>query len=187
MKRLLAASIIATASMVAVIAIPSNVAAQQPQPDTQFKMSQMTSTLDGIDIPHAVLDYVQLTYEGHAVTKAERTIMNGREAYRLRVDRDDLANDYKSFTLLFDGKWQLFGKEELVAPPPPKPKPQPKPVKPQQDKKEKPEPKEREQDDKETQDSGGSGAGVEEEPAIKPEEENTAPEPESDPETNEES
>lgn len=169
MKKLLAASIIATASMVAVVGMPSSAEAQQPQPDTQFKMNQMTSTLDGIEIPHAVLDYVQLTYEGHAVIKAERTMMNGREAYRLRVDRDDLANDYTSFTLLFDSKWQLFGKEELVAPPP-KPAPQSEPVKQEQDKKEKPEPKEQE-DDKEERSSGGSGAGVEEEPAIKPNEE----------------
>lgn len=178
MKKLFAATIITTASIVAVVGMPSVAGAQQPQPDTEFKMSQMTSTLDGIDIPHAVLDYVQLTYEGHAVTKAERTVMNGREAYRLRVDRDDVANDYVSFTLLFDNKWQLFGKEELVAPPPPKP--QPKPVKPQQEEKEKPKPEPKEEKEEERE-SGGSGAGaIEEEPAIKPDEEDgAAAEPES--------
>lgn len=177
MKKLLAATIITTASIVAVVGRPSVAGAQQPQPDTQFKMSQMTSTLDGIDIPHAVLDYVQLTYEGHAVTKAERTVMNGREAYRLRVDRDDVANDYVSFTLLFDNKWQLFGKEDLVAPPP---KLQQKPVKPQQEEKEKPKPEPKEEKEEERE-SGGSGAGaIEEEPAIKPDEEDgAAAEPES--------
>ena len=169
MKKLLTASIITAAFFAVVLSDPSVVSAQEAQPATQFKMSEMVSTVDGIQIPHAVLDYVQLTYDGHAVTEAERTVMNGREAYRLRVDRDDLANDYASFTLLFDAKWQLFGKEELTPPP----KPQPKPVQQKEKEKEKPKPETRGSDDKEERESDGSGgdAADDEQPAIKPDEE----------------
>lgn len=89
---------------------------EAPPTNTKYVL---TNTITGIDVPMEVLDYVQYQYIGHAVTKAEKIVRNGQDLYRLRVDRDDLANDYKSIILLYDMKWKLVGEEKLTPPPAP--------------------------------------------------------------------
>jgi len=71
------------------------------------------------------LEYVQFQYIGHAVTKADKEVRNGKEVYILRVDDDDLLDDYKSIILLYDMKWKLIGEEKLTPPPAPAPTPAP--------------------------------------------------------------
>ena len=61
-----------------------------------------------------------MKYEGHTVIKAEKTRRNGKEVYRLQVDRDSMDKDY-GFALLFDMQWKQVGAEKVQAPPPPKP------------------------------------------------------------------
>lgn len=138
---------------------------ESPAITPEFTMSGVTSVIDGIEIPQEVLEYVQLTYDGHAVTKAEKTARDGQDVYRLRVDRDDVLNDYSSFSLIFSKEWKLLGREKAEVP---KPKPQPAPVerltKPDPDEKEKPEqnpPKPKQESD--VKPVGGQGGSLEEE------------------------
>lgn len=60
--------------------------------------------------------YAQLQYEGSAVTKVEKINRDGKELYRLRVDKDDVADDYNSIYLIYDMKWLLVGEEKGKAP-----------------------------------------------------------------------
>lgn len=136
---------------------------ESPPVTPEFTMSGITNVIDGIEVPQEVLEYVQLTYDGHAVTKAQRTVRDGQNVYRLRVDRDDLQNDYSSFSLIFSTDWKLLGRERAEVP---KPKPEPVKVKPQdkpkpenEDKPQQERPKpEQENEDKPV---GGSGGGTE--------------------------
>ncbi len=75
------------------------------------------SMIDGIEIPYEVLEYAQLKYQGYAVTQASRTFHGGQAVYQLRVDRDDIPDDYDSIILLYDMKWKLIADERMVAPP----------------------------------------------------------------------
>lgn len=95
-----------------------------------FTTANMTSVIDDIEIPYEVLEYVQLTYDGHAVTKAEKVIRNGQDVYKLRVDRDDQINDNESIALLYSMTWKLIGNERAEAPPAPRIDPEPKKVEP---------------------------------------------------------
>jgi hypothetical protein len=130
--------------------------------DRQFRQSKLSSTLDGIEIPQDLLEYIQYYFEGHAVTKAEKIRRSGQELYRLRVDRDDLLNDYSSFLLVFDLEWKFLQFEKQAPPPAPKPKPA----------KEKEKPKEQERrnndqrEDEESRENGPSEESAVEEPTT---------------------
>lgn len=78
----------------------------------------LTNMIDDVNVPWEILEYVQMKYEGHAVTKAEKINHFGKEVYKLRVDRDSEATDFVSIALLFDMQWKLVGEEKYVAPPP---------------------------------------------------------------------
>lgn len=94
-------------------------------PPTNPNTRRLVSTIDGIDVPYDVLNYIQTEYMGHTVTQANKIERDGRQAYRLRVDRDDLANDYESFYLIYDSSWKLISGKEKIQPPPPPPAPKP--------------------------------------------------------------
>lgn len=140
---------------------------ESPPITPEFTMSGVTSVIDGIEIPQEVLEYVQLTYDGHAVTKAEKTVREGLDVYRLRVDRDDIQNDYTSFSLIFSRDWKLLGKEKAEVPvPKPQPTPKERQVKPESEEKEKPEykpPKPEPESENKPEGGQGGGAGTTEE------------------------
>lgn len=138
---------------------------ESPQVTPEFKMSGITNVIDGIEIPQEVLEYVQLTYDGHAVTKAEKTVRDGQEVYRLRVDRDDVINDHSSFSLLFSKDWKLLGRERAEVP-----KPQPQPAQVERQPKPEPEEKEKPEQKPESNDKPEGGRGGGSEPAEQQEE-----------------
>lgn len=91
--------------------------------------------IDGIAVPFKVHMSIQLKYQGHAVTEAKVVDYNGEKAYRLRVDRDDIPDDYNSIYLYYDMKWQLLDDKKITPPPkplyvpePPRPAPKPQPT-----------------------------------------------------------
>jgi hypothetical protein len=94
---------------------------QQPPP----------SFINDIKVPFEVLMYVQTEYQGFAVTEAAQITRDGKQVYRLRVDRDDDSHDYESFYLLYDSNWKLIGKDTIQ--PPPKPQAPPQEVGPEQE------------------------------------------------------
>jgi hypothetical protein len=135
-------------------AVPQNI-------DRQFRQAKLSSTIDGIEIPQELLEYIQYYFEGHAVTKAEKIRRGGQELYRLRVDRDDVLNDYSSFLLVFDLEWKFLQFEKQAPPPAPKPKPA--------QEKEKPKEQERRnnnQDEEESRDNGSTEEAAAEEPTT---------------------
>lgn len=113
----------------------------------------LTNMIDDVNVPWEILEYVQMKYEGHAVTKAEKINRFGKELYRLRVDRDSEMTDYDSMALLFDMQWKLIG-EEKYATPPPAPKIEQKPATREQT--------------APTRTDGGRGAGSGDEETVKP-------------------
>ena len=126
----------------------------------------LTNMIDGIDVPWEILEYIQMKYEGYAVTKADKIKRGNSELYRLRVDRDDQPGDYDSLAVLFDMQWKLVG-EEKYASPPPKPAAAPAP-KPQDKQEEKPQSNDKPAEEKPQQTkppednsgTGGSGGGT---------------------------
>lgn len=92
-------------------------------PPVQVRTTQgtLTNMIGEVDVPWEILEYIQMKYEGHAVTKADKITRGTSELYRLRVDRDDVATDYESIAVLFDMKWRLIGEEKYATPPPPPP------------------------------------------------------------------
>jgi hypothetical protein len=140
MKKFVFGSLVATVLTVSSLSV---VGGQEPAivPPTEVNTTpgMLTNMIDDINVPWEILEYVQMKYEGHAVTKAEKINRFGKELYKLRVDRDSEATDYDSIALLFDMQWKLVGEEKYAMPPPPPPKPAPAPVQPQQQEPEKPE------------------------------------------------
>jgi hypothetical protein len=101
-----------------------------PPTEVRTTPGRLTNMIDDIDVPWEILEFVQMKYEGMAVTKAEKIKRNGTEIYRLRVDRDDIPTDYESLAVLFDMQWKFLGDEKYASPPP---KPAPKPPEPVQE------------------------------------------------------
>lgn len=109
------------------VALADKHAANGQLPPTNPSTRRLSSTIDDIDIPFDVLNYIQTEYMGHTVTQARRITRNGQQAYQLRVDRDDVANDNDSFYLIYDSNWKLIsGKEKVQSSPPPPQQPKPK-------------------------------------------------------------
>lgn len=113
-----------------------------PPPATEIGKSKQTATVDDINIPYEIIFYIEEKYPGHAVTQAAKVTHDGKEAFRLRIDRDDVSSDYEGYYLLFSTKWALVSEQKITEPPTPKeapksevrtspsPKPQPKPEQP---------------------------------------------------------
>lgn len=109
--------------------------ANAPDPtnvDTATPVKPPASMIDNTEVPYDVLEYAQMKYQGHAVTQVRKVYRGNEQVYRLRVDRDDIPDDYDSIILLYTLKWKLIGDEKLVAPPKPRfippvqPDPQPR-------------------------------------------------------------
>jgi hypothetical protein len=147
MRKLIAAGLAVTFALASNTVLVNGQAAVQQNPDQQFRQTRLTSTIDDIEIPQGLLEYIQFYFEGHAVTKAEKINRGGNQLYRLRVDRDDVPNDYSSFLLVFDMEWKFLNFEKQA--PPPAPKPPKNPVK---------------DDKKPAQDNRGQGNDDSEEP-----------------------
>ncbi len=74
-----------------------------------------TSVIDDIEVPYEVLDYVHMTYQGHAVINAHKLRRGGQEVYRLQIAADEKSID--SIYLFYDMNWQLLGDEKFAPPP----------------------------------------------------------------------
>lgn len=110
-----------------------------PPPETEIGKSNQTATVDDINIPYEIIFFIEEKYPGHAVTQASKVSHEGKEAFRLRIDRDDVSSDYEGFYLLFNAKWSFISDQKITEPPKPKevpksevrtnaaPAPQPKP------------------------------------------------------------
>jgi hypothetical protein len=107
------------------VALADKHAANGQLPPTNPSTRRLSSTIDDIDVPFDVLNYIQTEYIGHTVTQARRITRNGQQAYQLRVDRDDVANDNDSFYLIYDSNWKLISGKEKVQSSPPAAAPQP--------------------------------------------------------------
>jgi hypothetical protein len=113
--------IIATVLILAGVGL-QNIATAQTAPSGQLPptnpaTNRLSSTVDGIDIPYDVLNYIQTEYVGQTVTQANRITRDGKPAYRLRVDHDDVASDYESFYLVYDASWKLISGKEAIQQP----------------------------------------------------------------------
>ncbi len=164
MRRLVAGSIIAGFAVLSSFTLVGG-QSDPVSPPVQVRTTpgSLSNMIDEVDVPWEILEYIQMKYEGHAVTKADRVTRGTSELYRLRVDRDDIATDYESIAVLFDMKWRLIGEEKYATPPPPPP--QPSIVKPQEKPKEvedKKKPEKPAEAPVETEPAeGGLGAGTE--------------------------
>lgn len=159
MRRILAATLVTLA-----ITLSTPAVSGAPKGDESIKLDTLPKTgavitIDNIQIPEEILMYVQLKYQGFSVVKAEKSVRNGGEIYRLRVDNDDQMKDGEGFYLIFDQGWRQIGEEKAVPPPkpvevkPPEIQPTPAPVAPVEAA---PQPVP-------VQDEGGRGGGEEEE------------------------
>lgn len=111
-----------TGLVVVAVGLNSSIATSLPRGGVETQAGSRQShppseLIDGIKVPYGVLAYVQIKYQGHAVTQARKAMKDGKQIYSLRVDRDTASNDYKSFYLLFDLKWSLIGKQKMSPPP----------------------------------------------------------------------
>jgi hypothetical protein len=113
MKRIFAAVLTVIA-----LSISNAAVATTPGSSSQTPEKLPSSIVDGIEVPFEVLDYAQMKYQGHAVTRAEKIFWNGRQVYRLWVDNSDVA-DGDSRMLLYDMNWRLLGDDKVAAPPQP--------------------------------------------------------------------
>lgn len=149
--------------------------AQATAPQTQEEFNATAnppaSMIDGIEVPYNVLEYAQMKYQGHAVTQVQRVYRGSEQVYRLRVDRDDIPDDFNSIMLFYNLKWKLIGDEKMIAPQVPRyvaPKPQ------EDQQKARPKPQDRDQEDRSQ--PGGRGGGESEDPQPAEPEEPTDPE-----------
>lgn len=116
--------LIVTILSVAVLGITGTAVAESAPSPTATGGSLTTETVNDIAIPTDVLISVQTKYQGYAVTQASRTTRDGKPAYSLRVDPNDITTDYDGFYLLYDMSWKLLGEEKMAPPPAPQPKQQ---------------------------------------------------------------
>lgn len=119
MKKLIVLGLVIIAFSTHNTQVASTQTANSPaQPTTATNArTTMVEIIDGIGVPMDVLMYAQTEYVGHAVIKAEKIQRDGKQLYRLRVDRDQIPDDYDSFYLLYDMGWQLVGNEKASPPP----------------------------------------------------------------------
>lgn len=86
------------------------------QPTQTEETSYDSEVIDGIKVPLDIIMYAQLKYQGWAITKASRTMHDGKKAYSLRVDRDSDSTDYKSLYLIYSTKWKLLKVQKMEPP-----------------------------------------------------------------------
>ena len=127
MKKMLAALFITSLFSFTNVTLANAPEIPAPELDDSSTREMPGAVIDDIKIPFDVLIYVETKYPGHAITEARKVTAEGKEAYRLRVDRDSLANDYNSIYLFYDMKWNLLDDQKMVAPPPEPVKEEPKP------------------------------------------------------------
>lgn len=114
--------LITTGLIIATLGVSGNaVANTPPAKPTGFitgssAAAMPASIINNISVPYEVLMYAQLQYEGSAVTQVDKIKRDGKELYRLRVDKDDVADDYNSVYLIYDMRWMLVGEEKSKAP-----------------------------------------------------------------------
>lgn len=130
--------IIAAAIVTAAVLFGHSVQANAPQtPDEKTAVKEShdgmpPAVIDDIAVPFKVMVYVETKYPGHTVTKAQKIIYKSKPAYRLRVDRDSMPDDYDSIYLIYDSKWKLLDDSKMSAPTPVllpiQPAPEPKPA-----------------------------------------------------------
>jgi hypothetical protein len=107
------------------IGVSSNALANTPgtttvgQTPTSVTPTLPSSMIDNIEVPFDVLNYIQTEHQGYAATQVSKISRDGKQLYRLRVDRDSVPDDYDSIYLLYDMEWKLLGEEKMMAPPPP--------------------------------------------------------------------
>jgi hypothetical protein len=78
-----------------------------------------TTFINDLEIPHEILEYVQLKHQGYAVTHATQLTRNGLRFYELRVDRGTGYNSHESIYMYFDADWKEIQVTELpIAPAP---------------------------------------------------------------------
>jgi hypothetical protein len=111
--------VFAAALAILLISASTPVVAYTPGQGGSREASPPASMIDNIEVPFDVIEYVQGKYLGYAVTRAEKITRDGKQVYRLLVDRDDITTDYTGFYLLYDASWKLIGEEKMTAPPKP--------------------------------------------------------------------
>jgi hypothetical protein len=72
------------------------------------------SVIDGIPVPHEILMYVQMEYQGYAVTKANKVTQGSGTFYQLLVDNDDQPYNGLVIYLLYDTNWQLVSEQKTL-------------------------------------------------------------------------
>jgi hypothetical protein len=83
-----------------------------PAANTEASTPLPSSNVDGVDVPFEVLDYVQMKYQGYAVTGASRT----GSGYQLRANNSDVPSGGKTIYLSYDSKWHLLNDRQVNAP-----------------------------------------------------------------------
>lgn len=114
MKRFFIGSIVA---LITIFATPATATTpENPETSTQKPPPSM---IDGIEVPFDVINYAQMKYQGHAITEVSKIKRGGKDVYKVRVDNDDIPDDYDSIILFYSMKWKLLDKDKLT--PTPKP------------------------------------------------------------------
>src|SRR5690606_28469497 len=90
--------------------LPDNYKIQPPATDMP------PVTIDNINVPHEILVYAQIAYQGYAVTQAKETTWNGEKAYQLRIDNDSNPHDNNGMYLLYNADWKLIDEKPYYAP-----------------------------------------------------------------------
>lgn len=118
MRRLITVGLAAITLAVANVTVLHSVGAQSDpgaSPPAAAPHEMPVSFIDDIAIPYDVLDYVHMTYQGHAVIHAHKMRRGGQEVYRLQIASDEKSS--QSIYLFYDMNWQLLGDEPVAAPP----------------------------------------------------------------------
>lgn len=90
--------------------------ASAPEVSESVKHSMPASLIDNVEVPYEVLEYAQMKYQGFAVTQVVKNYRNNESVYVLRVDNDDIPNDFHSINLIYSANWKLLGEEKMTAP-----------------------------------------------------------------------
>ncbi|MBW3568890.1 hypothetical protein KY385_02050 [Candidatus Parcubacteria bacterium] len=109
---------IALAFTISMLGLGGTVSAAPSGEDTKPAPSFLSTVIDNVPVPYDVLIYAQMKYQGHAVTEVKQISLSDRQVYQLRVDDDDVLNDYTGIHLIYDTGWNLLDQKKLTPPPP---------------------------------------------------------------------
>jgi hypothetical protein len=101
-----------------------------PSPNPVSTWQPPASVIDNISVPYDVLSYVQMEYQGYAVTQVRKITRGGMQAYQLTADRDDQPYNDQVIYLYFDMNWQLIGDEKAMPRQQATSEPEPQPTEP---------------------------------------------------------